>query len=340
MMTQAFASSTPPIQEVAPEFRQRCEQVYAAWRRAEIALNHALDQMRALDDEAALQHQYAHQGVVHNYIGMMYGYRAELDNSIRHFLRARDLSERANNPGQVVRMTMNLGESYRLKGDFPRARQYFSTAYTSATQLGIINTQAYAASNEGHLLISMNQLDAAHARLELALQHANDIEDERNRLEISADAYQGLTNYWLRVGDTQQAWTHAVESLRLAHQLGDNFLLGFAYRTMADVLTALGHTPAAPVDHPEPMEQDAAATQERLGDPDVYFQLAVEAFMAIKAEGEIARTIFAQAKSLVARGQKITASRKFHQAMLMFTKLGMKDDAQKAVQAQMDAQAR
>jgi hypothetical protein len=40
------------------------------------------------------------------------------------------------------------------------------------------------------------------------------------------------------------------------------------------------------------------------------------------------------------RGQKVTACRKFQQAMLMFTKLGMKDDATKAAQAQMEAQAR
>jgi len=36
----------------------------------------------------------------------------------------------------------------------------------------------------------------------------------------------------------------------------------------------------------------------------------------------------------------MTASRKFHQAMLMFTKLGMRDDANKAAQAQMMAIAR
>jgi tetratricopeptide (TPR) repeat protein len=328
-----------PKQEIDPAFRQRCESIYQAWYNGDGDFRVAVEQLLVLQNEAISAEQYAHQGLVENSIGMMYGYRADLDQSIRHFSRARDLFERARNPAEVVRAVMNLGESYRLKGDFARARQFFRMAYEQAGVLNVVSTQAYAASNEGHLLLSMHQYESARERFERALELAPQIEDKHGQVELRTDANQGMAAYYLQQGDNTSAWKCALESMRLSQQAGQPFLLGFAFRTMGDVLTALGRTPSG-TPEPQPESPDPAATNEHLGDPDMYFQLAVEKFQEINAEGELARTIYAQGMSLLQRGQKMTASRKFYQAMLLFTKLGMKDDANKAAQAQMQAQAR
>jgi len=300
----------------------------------------AVDALLEMENEQVSAGQYANQGLAENRIGMMYGYRGDLDLSIRHFARARDLFERANNRAQIVRTIMNLGESYRQKGDFPRARQFFRTAFEQAITIGENGTGAYAATNEGHMLLSMNQLDSAKERFEKAIELAALEADEDARNEVTCDAKQGLATYYLRTSEKTAAWKCALESLQLSQKARQPFMLGFAYRTMGEVLTAVGHTPSGTPRYQPVQEEDAAATNEHLGDPDAYFQLAIEAFNDIKAEGELARTVFAQGQSLLARGQRMTASRKFHQAMLMFTKLGMRDDANKAAQAQMMAIAR
>lgn len=331
------------FQEVDAEFRVQTNKIYDQWHSGELDFKQAIDTLLQLETQQSSVGQFAHQGVVENVIGMMYGYRANLDMSIRHFARARDMFERANNTEQTIRAVMNLGESYRLKGDFSRARQFFRTAYDQAEALGILTTMAFAASNEGYLLLSLNQFDAAKEMFDKAILHCEHGDfDEKLRLEIASAAQQGLVTYYLRVNDDSAAWQSAVHSLDLAREHGQPYVIALAYRTMGEALTGIGTTPQAPeeIGVPEPQNQDPAATNEMLGDPDMYFQLAIEMFQDIKADGEIARTIYAQGQSLMLRGQKVTAGRKFQQAMLMFTKLGMKDDATKAAQAKMESQAR
>lgn len=340
-----------PVQEVDPSIRAACDDLYNQWHNGDLLFKQAVDQLAAIANTAAHVDQFANQGFAENTTGTMYGYRADLDESIRHFARARDLFERANNREMIVRAIMNLGECYRLKGDFPRARQFFSTAYRQATEYQFPQTQAFAAANEGHLLMAMNQPAPARERFEQAVAHAADITDESARITVLADSNQGLAACYLKQGQKGDAWRCALESLHLSRKSGQPFTMGLAYRTMGEVLTVLGYTPSgAPrfqrMQAP-PETSDAndlayigAATNEHLGDADLYFQLSIEALQEIKAEGEIARTIYSQGLSLMARGQRMTASRKFQQAMLMFTKLGMRDDANKAAQAQMNALSR
>ena len=95
--------------------------------------------------------------------------------------------------------------------------------------------------------------------------------------------------------------------------------LGFAHRAIGDVMTELGESP----------------DPEFGNDPDEHYQAAVDAFRQIKAEGEVGKTFFAQGQSLTKRHKRRLAGRKFQQAMVIFTKLGMTDDASKAAEAQM-----
>jgi hypothetical protein len=72
-------------------------------------------------------------------------------------------------------------------------------------------------------------------------------------------------------------------------------------------------------------------------DPDEYFRLAIDVFREMNMEAERARTVFAHARSLAHRGRKTMAVRMLQQVMVMFTDLGMVDDAAKAAQAQIAA---
>src|SRR5690606_22358712 len=95
--------------------------------------------------------------------------------------------------------------------------------------------------------------------------------------------------------------------------------IGFGSRAIADVITALGSTPD---DNFE-------------SDPDFYYKEALESFRKVKMEGDIAKTLFARGNSLVIRGKKSLAAKLFQQALAIFTRLGMTDDAAKVAEAQM-----
>lgn len=323
--------------EVDEDFRTRCDAVFRQWSSGNLPYKTAMDSLLQLELEGAKGSQVANQGYAENTIGLLYGYRADFDRSIRHFARARDLFERANKPDRVLGCMLNIGESYRQKGDFLRARQFFRTAFDQAIFFGDHAVAAISAANEGDLLLSQDQIDSARERFTKALEIITGSEvAERRRWQVIAQVKQGMVKVYVQQHDVASAWSCALESLEVARQADVPFLLGGAYRTMGEVLTALGNTPDnAPREQPN--NPDPAATNETLGDPDMYFQLSIDQYRKISAEGEIARTIFLQGKSLLARGQKVTASRKFQQATLMFTKLGMKDDATKAAQAQMNS---
>ena len=53
------------------------------------------------------------------------------------------------------------------------------------------------------------------------------------------------------------------------------------------------------------------------------------------AEGELAKTMYEHGRSLMRRDKKMPAARKLQQAMVIFTRLGMVDDAAKAAEAQL-----
>ncbi len=333
-MTQPLSPQPLDIDE---DFRTRCEDVFRRWSSGNLAYKTAMDSLLQLEMEGAREAQVANQGYAENTIGLLYAYRGDYDRSIRHFARSRDLFERANRPDRVLACVLNIGESHRQKGDFVRARQFFRTAFDQAIYFGNHGVAAISAANEGDLLLSQDQPDAARERFEKAEEIITraDVTDLR-RWQVIAQVKQGMVTFHLLKQDIKLAWACAVEALNIARQADVPFLLGGAYRTMGEILTALGTTPDdAPRETPH--IPDPAATNESLGDPDMYFQLSIDQFRKISAEGEIARTIFVQGKSLLSRGQKVTASRKFQQATLIFTKLGMKDDATKSAQAQMNS---
>ncbi|MDX2162208.1 MAG: tetratricopeptide repeat protein [bacterium] len=322
-------------QAIDPAFRERCTQVFEQWTNGTLPFKMAIDTLLHLEGEAAAESHFANQGAAENSLGMVYGYRGDYDNSIRHFARARDLFERANLPQRIVTSVMNIGESYRQKGDFGRARQMFRAAFDQARALGAHDIAANSAANEGDMLLSLAQFDQARERFQSALELADAAPEARSRLQIIAQAHQGLATCHLHDGDPNRAWQHAQHSLAAAREADKNLLLGAAFRTLGEVVTVLGQRPDDSL--PDmPAQAPQAATNEQMGDPDMFFQLSIETFQKMNAEGEIARTTYVQAISLARRGQRTSAARRFQEATRMFTKLGMRDDAKKASQAQMD----
>ncbi|MCK6577436.1 MAG: tetratricopeptide repeat protein [Anaerolineae bacterium] len=319
--------TTPFDPEPSPEFNAQCTAIMDSWEKGDLSFRDSVAQLDALRNQAAQDHHPANQGRVELILGVIQGYRANLDASITHFERARMYFEQAGNRRRAIGAILNLGESYRWKGSFARARQYFRAAFDGAEAVGDRYTQGLSALNEGQMLLSMEQPESARRSIETARELIASMEtSDAQREDLLSEASVALSQVYLLTGDLQQAWSNICDGMRRALVIAQPLQVGTAHRKMGEVLTALANA--------TPEVSDFST------DPDEHFRAATEAFQEIKAEGELARTMYAHALSLAKRGRGMTAARKMQQAMIIFTRLGMNDDAAKAARAQIDVLAR
>lgn len=315
---------TTQYPNIPEDFREAVNEIYYAWHDGTNSFSETLkafDAMRRENAEDTIK-----IAAVDNILGIIYGYRSLYDDSITYFTEARRGFEKAGALPRVVSCDLNLGETYRLRGNFTKARSYFHYAYEGAKQYGSIRLQTTALTNEGQLWMSMNSIDKARSvldqALELSAQPWTKIDESPNadiqRADNTCEIHHALAEICLEEGDAEQAWQHALQSLYYAEQIEQPLRMGFAHRALGNVITDLEVKPETDIND----------------DPDSHFKAAAQAFKKVKAEGEIAKTMFAHAISLAKRGNKRKASNLLQQAMITFSKLGMTGDAAKAAQAQ------
>jgi tetratricopeptide (TPR) repeat protein len=291
------------------------------WQAGDLPFVEASDQLDALRDEAEKATHLPNEARAEFLLGYLHHYRGNLDASIHHYERARLLFERVGNRARVARCDINLGESYRYKGEFNRARRLFRQAHDIAVELNILDTKTVAMANEAQILLRMGQYQAARDLLEEAYQLSQQWPPDSSALPaLLCEIHHGLAVIQLNDGQPQAAWSHATRALEIAQTHQNPLHVGYANRTAGEVLTALDSLPG-----------DGWS-----GDADLYFQAANLAFRGIHAEGEVARTLYAHGKSLARRGRRVTSARKLQQAMDIFTRLGMIDDAARAAEAQLE----
>lgn len=311
--------------EPTPEFNQRCMDVLRHWESGDLPFKEALAQLTTLSQKADAAGQPVNQGRAEQLLAYIQHYRGNLDESIYHNKRARALYNRAGNLRRVGIIDLNQGENYRFKGDFIHAQHLYQSAQRISEKLDDTSSLTLAIVNEGLTLLTMGDNAAAYRAFQKGLALAeqyprdDDIQHQTYR-RLMSEIRHGLAVIYLRENNVTGAWEEATSALKLAERTGDAILSGYAYRTIGEVLTALG----------EPPSGDYSA------DPDDYFRAALDSFRSLDAEAEIARTMYAQALSMATRGRRSNAARKLQHVMIMFERLGMVDDANRAAQAQRD----
>lgn len=306
--------------EPTPEFNQKCIVIVNRFASGELQYEQALAELEALAYEANESGHLVNQGRVEQLMGYVQHYRGNLDVSIRHNERARTLFARAGNPRRVAIIDLNQGENYRFKGELNRAAKLYQSAYEFAEQFGDVQLQTQASSNEGLALLALKRYDEAHVVFNKSLKLAQQLDiQDANVATLLCEIYHGLAEIHLHEGNLEAAWIRAVEAIQLAEQANQPLIKGYANRTLGEVLTELKTAP------------DSRFSSE----PDDYFRESLRYLQDLKAEAEMARTLFAQSLSLAKRGRRTTAAKKLQQVMDMFTKLGMVDDAARAAEAQL-----
>lgn len=323
------APKEPPIPKAVPDipddYRAEVNAIYNTWHDGKLAFHEAVkqyDEMRlaAGDDVMKL-------GALDNILGIMHGYRSNYEESIKYFEAARVHFEKVGALRRVVSCDLNVGESYRLQGNHIRARSYFHRAYEAAKSMDSLRMQTTALGNEGQIWLTLGSYEKARHALEKAIELANQEWQgldaygnvELNKNDSKCEMYHALALISLAENKLDEAWQHAKKSLDYAQKVERPLRLGFANRALGDVITVLGKSP----------EEGFSA------EPETYYQAAIKAFKQVKAEGEVGRTQVAIGKSLAQRGKKPAAARAFQQAMVIFTKLGMSNDAAQAAEEQL-----
>jgi tetratricopeptide (TPR) repeat protein len=314
-----------PVPDIDEAFRGRVNTIFDAYQTNSTNLPDTLKQLEALRQEALAENHGINEAAIYNILGIIYGYRANYPESINHFTKARDLFEKHGAKRRVATCDLNLGETYRLIGNYSKARQYFHSAYEAAKSLNHIPTEILALTNEGQMWFSLKSYDKAKKTLEEAQDLALNkwvLETERDKLNRDdnlCEIHYAFVSLYLQENNGEKAWEHAKTTMDYAKFTDRPVRFGYANRALGDVITVLGKAPE------EAYSEDA----------DSYYQAALDAFRQVKAEGDVGKTLFAQGQSLAKRGKTRSAGQKLQQAMVIFTKLGMSEEAAKAAEAQM-----
>ena len=308
----------PDAPKPDPDVLTYCNDLVREWQSGERDFSDVASDLQLIIDETD---NPANEALAEYQLGYMQGYRAHYDVSIAHFQIASDISERIGDQRTVLNCTLSIGENYRHKGDFTGARQLFQQVSRTAGEQGRFFLQSYARHNEGLVLLALDQLASARAAFDEALHLCEEWTDEQlmHLPAFQSSVHCSLAEVDLQEGYHESAWGHARQSLELAFSVKQPPVIAHISRVMGNILTTIDAPP----------EADIIST-----DPDDYYMIAIESFREIKAEGEVGRTLYAHALSLAERGQNSPARRKLQQAMFIFARLGMTDDAAKASEAQ------
>lgn len=294
-----------------------------------LSFKETLDAIKEHEQAAESAHDLLAQAQVAYIRGVVYGLRSNYNSAIQAFEFARRTFDRAGAASRLPACDVNLGETYRLKGNFGRARQYFTRARTVAETMEMEHLQAIALLNQGQIWISTGKLPEALANLRQVLDMAGtpfvDQPDEtdlqrQDRLDMLCETHYAMVKCCLAQEDVGEAWEHACRALKLAEELNLPMRRGYANRALGNVITKMRNMPGDGFSH----------------SPDDYYRTALAIFQDMEAEGEVARTLFAQGMSLGRRNKRRKAARLFEQAMAIFTRLGMTDDAARAAEAQLE----
>jgi tetratricopeptide (TPR) repeat protein len=303
-----------------PDFQKLCQSTLTGWIEGESVFRDALATLTGLYKQAVAEKHLPNQAVAQRMLGFMQGYRGNLNACIEHYDRARSLYDQLGRPHDVMVMDLNRGIAYRQRGDFHQALSLYRSIIEQASTLGVFDIQAKTLTNEALLLIPLKRLRQAKE----ALIHVRELADKhyepqgRNWPTILCEMYFAEALIQIDEGQAADGWQAAMSSLEVATVSGQVLHRGYANRTLAVVLDALGISP----------------DPEYQGDPDSYFSIAINAFREMRAEAEMAQTIYLHGISLGKRGQSLAAARKFQQALVIFTRLGMTHDAAETAKAQ------
>lgn len=315
-MTQVNTQAEP-----TPEFSDMCLAHVRQWEGGQLATAELLKRLNELSQQATASGHVANQARAEHVLGYTHHFLGNINASISHYDKSRRLFVRVGNRKRIATIDLNQGENYRAKGEFSRARGLYRSAYEAFVELGERYLQSLALTNEGWILLAIKDYSNARLALKQAFNIAIDpnVDNPQQVESVLCEILYCMAEIDIVENNPQNAWENGIKALDYGKRSGEIKSQGFAWRVLGDALTLLGECP----------------NSEMPTNPDDYYRQAMSAFKEIGAEGEVARTIFSQAKSLAHRNNRLKSAQMFREAMVIFTRLGMTHEAVRAAEAQL-----
>lgn len=310
-----------------PAFNQLALDKVFLWERGE---RDKVDIVQELEKAAQEQYEKGKMGNAaraYHLIGYVYNMTGQGDLSLEAYRKSRRLFKQNNNQYWLALLDLNEGEHFRRRGEIWRARPLYQRAFANAQSIGHLYIQVMAILNEGLALLQADDLAGAQSSLQWALEHAQKLDEQPRRVSgLLSEIYYGLANVNVAHKNMPIAYEHAMLALEHAQKAESRHSLGLAAVIMGDVLTSLQNqaTPDAPA-----QEQADSSNQ-----PDTYYEMAIDAFNEINSESDLARAYFARGRSLIKRQEPQKANHDFRQAVAIFARLGLQEEAAAALEAQ------
>jgi len=148
---------------------------YAYWRRGEY--QKAKDQLDQAVDLAEESRDKAMMGVIQLETALVYGDIGEEEKAIDYYLRSIDLLDSAMDYEQLSRAYNNLGDIYLVRGDWPKALEFFDLCIETAGKIYHRLWIAWSLFNSAEVLARTGKPDEAIERCNESLEMLQKADD-------------------------------------------------------------------------------------------------------------------------------------------------------------------
>jgi tetratricopeptide (TPR) repeat protein len=252
-----------------------------------------------------------------NLLGLLAMNTGPLEQAHAYFEQALKLSRGAGVQRNIMIALNNLGEVARLRGDYRRALQRYEQAMQLAQETSNPWFQRVLLTNQGSTYIELGE----YQRAETALQHAIRMTEAEGRFAVS-EAHRCLAELRLAQRNVTEALIEAQEALRLAEAIGDQEMIGGAWRVLGLIAAHTGNH---------------VLVEREPHTPSECFEASLRAFNAVKLEAERARTLRAWAHyeqtHPTTNPDAPSGNTFWNEAREIFMRLGMTHELEKMKQA-------
>jgi tetratricopeptide (TPR) repeat protein len=232
---------------------------------------------------------------------------------------ALELRRLAGDRWGVIVSRNNLAVLANDLGDYAEARAGWTEALQEAEGIGALPLSAMALSNLGELALTEGKIEEARSRLEDALEIAEDIDDR----QLQAETNRLLARLENGAGNTERARELAHTALEIAAASGLREKEGVALVTLGEVFSSSLFDAEQTDEAPD----SAAPAAEH------YFRRGLDLLRQIGNEAELGRGLEQYGRYKVELGHLGEGRDILKEALLVYTKLGMKrgEDVEKVL---------
>ncbi len=164
------------------------------------------------------------------------GDRGTLEESISVAVRALEMLEGVDAPGQRMQLELQLGQQYGFKGNFDAAAAQFESALATARMLGDRSAETQLLGELGRVKGTwQGDYEAGQKYLDEAMEIAIELDDKPNQMFL----LRQLGNFGFGKGDFEESLGYLKQSLEVARDLKDNESIANALNSMGLVAWAL-----------------------------------------------------------------------------------------------------